>query len=240
MNWKVSKTEWKWLVRLWIAGAVLIPLAGLTGWVLGTMNVRRWVEAYERGKSLVQSGQYAEAEETLEESLRLAEKRVAGPHLDTLNNLYDLGVAYFQQKKLAEAENMFLRALDMASEMFGPNDSYVVGCLDYLSDIYYTQERFADDISVTKRLLAIRERTVDPEDVTVGALLYNLGWDYCSLDPPAHFDEAKSCLLRAIRIQERTLPSDDPALADTRDQLRRLYVAQARLKEAEERSNRPD
>ena len=84
----------------------------------------------------------------------------------------DAGTNAFQQGHYAEAEKLWLAALEQA-EKFGPQDQRLATSLNNLAVLYRTQGRYAEAEPLYKRALAIREKTLGPEHPNVAQSLEN-------------------------------------------------------------------
>lgn len=108
-----------------------------------------------------------------------------------------------------------------------------------LTDAYHRQElarqyqrqgRFEEAERLYKETLAILERAVGPDHLSVGFTLSNLGG--------LHFDqgryvEAETVLRRAVAIQEKVLGADNAQVATALNNLASIYRAQGRYADAE-------
>lgn len=227
-------------VRLWMFVPLLLALLFLAvptdwwvEWGYRLTSHGRWETRYDKGFSLIGANRYAEAEAQLEKALEIAENSFGSADFRTANNLYNLGVAYYEQDKMNEAENMFQRHVRLTAEVFGPTDKYVAMGLDFLAETYFSQNKIEESISASKRALSIYEETLPADDASLAWPLHCLGVDYVVLNPPTHYDEAERHLLQALTIREQHLPPDDPKLQETRDWLWRLYMEQGRYAAAQ-------
>ena len=116
----------------------------------------QWHVENEKGMRLYQRGHYGTAEQTLRLALQEAEQ--FGP-TDTrvatvLNNLASL---CHNQRKLAEAETLYLRALAIRSEAYGPDHRMVAQSLNNLASLYRELGKHQEAEGFLLRALAIAE-----------------------------------------------------------------------------------
>ena len=71
------------------------------------------------------------------------------------------GVKAFQQGRYADAEKLFLAALEEA-EGFGPDDPRLATSLNNLAGLYDNQGKYAEAEPLYKRSLAIDEKALGP------------------------------------------------------------------------------
>src|SRR5688572_29273956 len=128
----------------------------------GNMSgTEQWDIENEKGMRLYQQGHYNTAEQTLRVALHEAEQ--FGP-TDTrvaivLNNLASL---YHNQRKLTEAETLYLRALAIRSEAYGPDHRMVAQSLNNLASLYRELGKYQEAKEFSLRAVAIAEAVVGP------------------------------------------------------------------------------
>jgi tetratricopeptide (TPR) repeat protein len=114
--------------------------------------------------------------------------------------LKNLGMLYSDQRRLEEAEVLFLRALALEQKAFGvdPDGARI---MNNLAGVYQRRRQYAGAEEMYRRVLAIQEKKLGAEDVEVGRTLNNLARAYSS---ERRYAEAESLYLRAIAIQEKS------------------------------------
>ncbi len=85
----------------------------------------------------------------------------------------DAGVQAHEQARYAEAEELYLAALE--AESFGEQDTRLSTTLNNLAGLYHAQGKYAEAEPLHRRALAITEKALGPEHPEVAASLNNLG-----------------------------------------------------------------
>jgi CHAT domain-containing protein/tetratricopeptide (TPR) repeat protein len=162
----------------------------------------------------------------------------------SLNNLAE------KQKSMgryAEAEPLYLRALALAEEEYGPNDASTGAILNNLAGLYRSMARYADAQPLYVRALAISEKADGPDHPSTAAILTGLAGLNKSR---GHYADAEPLYLRALTISEKAKGSDHPSTGLIANNLAGLYESMGRYAEAQplyvralaisEKANGPD
>jgi tetratricopeptide (TPR) repeat protein len=144
----------------------------------------------------------------------------------SLSSLYGIMGEY------AKAEAVAKKSLAVQEQRYGSSHLEFAKALQELSDIYSMQNRYPDEVLLTKRVIMIRERTA--KDLTsrveiVGSMNILVA-RYISFD---RLDEAEALAKRSLAIVET-----DPELASinaapNNSNLGQIYTARGNFKEAE-------
>ena len=154
-----AKTAWLLLGILCLAS---LAMAQDTGWA-------KYMDA---AKAAFDRGQYAEAEKQFKAALKEAEKfGEEDPRLGI--SLSRLGNVYRAEKRYAEAEPLYRRALAILEKALAPEHPFVATPLNNLAELYRTQGRYAEAEPLYKRALAIREKALGPKHPHVAQSLEN-------------------------------------------------------------------
>ena len=84
------------------------------------------------------------------------------------------GSKALQQGRYADAEKLFLAALEEAKE-FGPQDQRLATSLNNLASVYQAQGKYAEAEPLFKRALAIWEKALAHSDETIEILERTVG-----------------------------------------------------------------
>lgn len=133
-----------------------------------------------------------------------------------------LGNAAYKQAKYGEAEQWYLKALEIK-----PQDSDILNELGFLS-IYLA--KYNDGVDYIKKAISEMEKRKDTTNVFYGTLLNNLASLYKS---QALYDKAESLFIRALNIGVLNLVTDNPAYAAWLNNLAELYALQGLYGKAE-------
>ena len=104
-----------------------------------------------------------------------------------------------------------------------------------IANVLYTQGKTLEASEMQQQVLAMVERSLDPEHPTVGATHFNLG---STLRKLGRLDEATAHFLRAVEIWEAGLGPSYPRLSYPLVGLARVSLAQRRYREAQQFAQR--
>lgn len=145
-----------------------------------------------------------------------------------LNNADIVGDRYYNDGKLAEAENMYRWALDKKEKVWGPDHPSTLDTLDNLGTLYADQGKLAEAEEMSMRSFVGKKKTLRRDhrstlDIHFGTLYHDQG----------KLAEAEQMYSRALNGTEKALGPDHPSTLDIMDKLGTLYTDQGKLAEAE-------
>lgn len=129
-----------------------------------------------------------------------------------------------------EAEPLYLQALHIREQIYGPEHVQVACSLNDLAILYWCLGRYEHAEPLYQRALHIWEQSQEPDDLQMGGLLNNLGFLYRD---QGRYTEAEPHYLRSLQIWEQSLGPDHPDLAHPLSNLAVLYRDLCRYSEAE-------
>ncbi len=100
-------------------------------------------------------GRYKEAQQHLEQALKIREKTLGPNHLDVAQSLNNLATLYLDQGKYPEAEPLFQRSLKIAEQTFGENNRHVATCLQNLAVLHHAQGKYTAAEIIYRRAMEI-------------------------------------------------------------------------------------
>lgn len=166
--------------------------------------------------ALKTEGHYQDAVRLGQERVAESEKEFGPDHLQTAMWLNQLGLLYSLIGDYDQAEQAYLRSLNIKEKAKKPNNLAVAVTLLHLGDLYVTRGEFARAEPLLQRSRAIRERVLGPEhpDVALtlaaqGRLKMFLG-DYAS---------AETLERQALRMSEKAYGPDHWRVAACLDHL---------------------
>jgi tetratricopeptide (TPR) repeat protein len=143
---------------------------------------------------------------------------------------HNLGILYKNQGKLAEAEKMYIRALQGKEEALGPDHPSTLDTVNSLGNLYMDQGKLAEAEKMYVQALQGKEEALGPDHPSTLNTVNNLGLLYAGQGKLA---EAEKMYVRALQGKEEALGPDHPSTLDTVNNLGLLYVKQGKLAEAE-------
>jgi tetratricopeptide (TPR) repeat protein len=150
------------------------------------------------------------------------------PMLNTINSLGNL---YIKQGKLAEAEEMYLRALKGYEKALGPEHTSTLLIVNNLGGLYSDQGKRAEAEEMYLRALMGYEKALGPEHTSTLNTVGNLGNLYSKQGKLA---EAEEMYLRALKGYEKALGPEHTSTLLIVNNLGGLYKNQGKLARAEE------
>lgn len=159
--------------------------------------------------------------------LCLAWQNVAGT---TWNELLDLADSLSKAQNQDSAIVIGKLALEKAVEQFGEADSATALVWHRIGLYNYHKGNYDEAESLTKRALAIREKTLGPEHPEVAKSLVNLAIFYRK---QGKYAEGEPLCKRALAIAEKVLGPEHPDVAASLENLAILYSDQGKYAEAE-------
>lgn len=197
-------------------------------------------------------GHYNKAEEILQRVIVIKEKTATiGPkHLSTAFSHNNLGLAYLEQGKYPEAETQFQTALQIAEESRQRNPQnreillYNAQTLSNLGSLYRDRGNFDRAESHLQEALSILEKILGPEHPAVANSLNDLANIYSDriyyatirkddVQIQAYYAKAEPLLQRALAILSKNLGQDNPAVAQSQNNLANLYSVAKKYDRAE-------
>ncbi|KAF8702842.1 hypothetical protein HU200_032676 [Digitaria exilis] len=115
-------------------------------------------------------------------------------------------------RKLDEAEKLFLAALLEAKEGFGLRDPHVASALNNLAEFYRLKKEYEKAELLYLEAIEILEESFGSNDIRVGTALHSLGICY---HLQHKFAQAQTCYERALKIEGRVMGVGHPEYAAT-------------------------
>ena len=143
----------------------------------------------------------------------------------------DLGNLYRDQGKLAEAEQMYQRALQGTEKALGAEHMSTLSTVNNLGILYRDQGKLAEAEQMYQRALQGIEKALGAEHTSTLDTVNNLGILYQSQGKLA---DAEQMYQRALQGKEKALGAEHTSTLDTVNNLGALYQDQGKLAEAEQ------
>ena len=129
--------------------------------------------------------------------------------IDQVINLSNQAEDHLKQRRYAEAEPLYKRALDIIEKAVGPNHPACIPMLNKLATLYREQGKYAEAEPLYRRALEIREKALGKDHPEVGTNL----WELAKLHKArGNYAEAESLFKRGMGIFEKKLDPNDPKL----------------------------
>ncbi|UCD63617.1 MAG: CHAT domain-containing protein [Candidatus Zixiibacteriota bacterium] len=190
-----------------------------------------WQNLLNRADSLARSGDIDTAQVVFHQAIQSAENEFALSDTTVELTLFCEGRprrVYFAA--FSEAEQLYVRALEVAERLYGPDHLHTAELLDRLVQLYRVLSRDAEAKPLSERAVSIAESQLGSDHPTVGEYVDRLGLIEYWLD---NNDEAEALYKRALTIAERSFGPDHPQVAVSLLSLANLYRYLKRYEEAE-------
>ncbi len=173
---------------------------------------------------------YALAEWPVAESAFKEAQRFVEKEQDTATVLNNLALLLQATNRLAEAESLMRRALEIYEKSYGPEHPDVAADLNNLAQLLQATNRLGEAEPLMRRALTIDEKSYGPEHPDVATDLNNLA---LLLQATNRLAEAEPLMRRALTIDEKSYGPEHPDVATDLNNLALLLQATNRLAEAE-------
>ena len=136
----------------------------------------------------------------------------------------------YERGQYAQAEPLFLQALQLRERVLSPDHPDVASLLNSLALLFREQGKYAQAEPLFLQALQLRERVLGPEHPEVASSLNSLAALYWSL---GRYEQAEQLLQRALYIWEHALGPDHPEVARPLNNLGLIYGMQGKYVQAE-------
>lgn len=186
--------------------------------------------------SYAEQARYREAESLYTTALQIDEKFMGADDPLVIPTLTSLAAIYEKQGRAAEAAQARQRVARVRDQAFAPvsgsDQQKQWRALVGRSFRLFNANEFSDETSVAQQAMRFAEANFGPEDYRVAAFLVILATQYYS--GQAAFTKAEPLMHRAVRIQEKTLGTEDASLTETFFRFGHLYSSEHKDRDAEE------
>jgi len=164
----------------------------------------------QRASAALQAGQFQEAETLHHQVLAIHEKSLGPEHPTTATSVSNLGNVYYLQGRFLEAEKLYRRALQIREKVLGPDHADVATSLNNLANAMQELGR---------------DRQLSASELRARARAGGSG---------AAMSEIEQMYRRALAIQQRTVGAENPATANTLNNIGVLLSLRGDFAQAEE------
>jgi tetratricopeptide (TPR) repeat protein len=173
---------------------------------------------------------FADALRWYQQALAECEGRLGPDHPSTATALNNLAALLQATNRLAEAEPLMARVVEIFEISYGKDHPNVATALNNLAQLLQATNRLAEAEPLMRRALAIDEASYGSEHPEVAVDLNNLAQ---LLQATNRLAEAEPLMRRALAIDEASYGSEHPKVAVDLSNLAQLLQATNRLEEAE-------
>src|ERR1700731_4324012 len=186
-----------------------------------------WETAYRSGLDLRLKGKYSDALSIIKQSVAIA--RADNNPREVATSLNMLGVLYWFEGELSDAERTLTEAIDLQSK-FGSSSSLFMSCLGNLALVYQDQSRYELAESLLRRQFDIGVKDLGRDDPKTLLSVSNLGRLYRD---EGRLTEAEYLLRIALEHRQKVLGPVHRDLAQTIFDLSTIYSEEGKYALAE-------
>ncbi len=192
------------------------------GWVFqdpGTFTDLETLDGEDFNERMINS------KKEVDESQRL----LVPDHQSTLNAVRDLARVYYDEGRLARAEELYEQALEGYKRTLGPDHETTLSTAFHLGYVYSKQVKLAEAVKMYKQVLMGYEKTLGPNDDLTISTARNLGYLY---KQQGQLEEAEALYHQALNGSiKRSGPNDESTLSKA-NELASLYRQRGKMDEA--------
>jgi tetratricopeptide (TPR) repeat protein len=178
----------------------LLALEGPTGTEYG-------IALGELGRMQHLTGQFPQAQATIEAALKVLTPALGERHKDVLTNLDHLGITLVAQNKYAEALPILRRVLALREEIFGKESAVAAYTINNLANALQKNGDNDEAIEMLQRVVKIRRVHLPPDHPSLLVSMANLA---VALTTGGRLEEAEPLLRESLAQQERKLGEKHP------------------------------
>jgi tetratricopeptide (TPR) repeat protein len=171
-----------------------------------------WENYKAEGKTAVERGQYAEAENFFHAAIEQAEQ-VGSFNPRLADSLNELAILYAKQHKYAQAELMFQRSLGVSVAALGSDHPDVAIVLKNIGIMKASQRQYAEADLLLSQSLSLARRVLGHEHPIVAVTMRTIAVFQAI---QGHYGEAERFIRRSLEIGEKVLGSEHPEMAASR------------------------
>ena len=163
------------------------------------------------------------------DSLITAERTLGTNHCGVAIICMRLGDNYLQQKRFAEAELNYKRAVGILEKFFGPKDVEVATCLYKLAELHSQQNKLSECESYIWRTLEIQQQGLGAEHIDVATTLELLA-DVKGRQ--GNHEQAEMFFKSALSVKEKLYGKDSPKLSSLLEKAADIYAQLGRSEDS--------
>ena len=176
-------------------------------------------------------GSITEAVDMSEMAMKVRKKTLGQEHVEALESMDMVSLAYSSQGRWKEAEELQVRVVDIRKRVLGKEHPRTLTSISNLATIYSDQGRWKEAEELQVQETEISKRVLGEEHPNTLISISNLALTYCN---QGRWKEAEELQVQKIEIRKRVLGEEHPNTLVSISNLALTYWKQGRWKEAEE------
>jgi tetratricopeptide (TPR) repeat protein/tRNA A-37 threonylcarbamoyl transferase component Bud32 len=176
-------------------------------------------------------GLYNEAQQQVEQALKLRRQVRGEDHPDTLSAMTDLAGIYDLQGKIPQAQSLYQKVLDVRRRMLGEENPATLSSMNYVAVMYEKQGQYAQAEILQRKALEILTRVSGEENYDTISAMVDLALIYVRL---GKFADAEALDIKGVEIMRRVFGEEHPDTLTGMNNLAQVYYRQGKYAQAEE------
>jgi tetratricopeptide (TPR) repeat protein len=161
-------------------------------------------------------GEYAEAIEFYEKSIKIQQKILSPTDPDLAASYNNVGSVYYNMGEYSKALSYYEKALEIYQKTLPPNHPSLATSYNNIGLVYDNMGEYSKALSYYEKALEIYQKTLPPNHPDLATSYNNIGGVY---DNMGEYSKALSFFERALDIKQRSLPPNHPSLQDVRESI---------------------
>ncbi|MHC4241764.1 MAG: protein kinase domain-containing protein [Planctomycetota bacterium] len=182
------------------------------------------------GMNLARFGDYEAAILQKKRALEIRQKQLGDNHLLTVNSMFELGVSYWEQGRLNEAEPLVLETISKRTRQLGPENSETLYTMIMLAANHAEMGELRKAMQICHQVLTTARRVGGDEHQRAIQAMHMIGYLNTEL---GDYTEAEKWYRRAVQLAEQVLGEDHSWTASFTSYLGRICMLQGNYPEAE-------
>jgi tetratricopeptide (TPR) repeat protein len=176
-------------------------------------------------------GNVDEAEKISTMAMKTRRKLFGQEHIETLDSIAMVGLAYSLGGRWKEAEELEVQAIEIRKRVLGAEHPNTLMSICYLASTYWNQGRWKEAEELVVQVIETQKRVLGIEHLDTLTSMNNLASTYWN---QGRWKEAEELGVQVIETRKRVLGAEHPDTLTSIYNLASTYRNQGRLKEAEE------
>jgi tetratricopeptide (TPR) repeat protein len=165
-------------------------------------------------------GQYAEAIEFYEKSIKIKQKILSPTDPSLATSYNNIGGVYDDMGEYSKALSYYEKALEILQKTLPPNHLDLATSYNNIGSVYKNMGEYSKALSYYEKTLEIYQKTLPPNHPSLATSYNNIGLVYDSM---GEYSKALSYYEKALDIFQKTLPSNHPDLATSYSNIGLVY-----------------
>jgi tetratricopeptide (TPR) repeat protein len=165
-------------------------------------------------------GQYAEAIEFYEKSIKINQKILSPTDPSLASSYNNIGLVYNNMGEYSKALSYYEKALEIEQKTLPPNHPDLATSYSNFGGVYNNMGEYSKALSYYEKALEMFQKTLPPNHPSLGTSYNNIGLVY---DNMGEYSKALSYYEKALEIRQKTLPPNHPDLASSYNNIGSVY-----------------